>query len=449
MTMSARVRKPAAAFALCAFAFCCVAPGLARAQSQHDDAETFGFHGQATIVEQGNLAFASPYAAANSLPGKAEGRETVDLTLFVGVRPWRGAELWVDPEFDQGFGLHNTLGVAGFPSGEAYKVGRDNLYFRVQRLFLRQTIRLGGATTTTEPDANQLAGRGTANNLVLTVGKFAVTDVFDANAYAHNSKGDFLNWSLIDAGTFDYAADAWGYSVGASAELTVGDWTWRAGLFDLSDVPNSAKLDPKFGQFQALGEIERRYQLAGRGGAIKVTGFLSRARMARYADAIAYGQDFGEPPSLAPVRRYRSRAGVSIDLQQALNRYVGLFARAGWASADVEPYEFADIDRTISAGVSIRGSFWRRPADTFGFAGVVNGISAVHQAYFAAGGQGILIGDGRLPHPSTENILETYYDAALTRFLHMAVDYQFVDHPAYNTERGPVSIFAARIHAEF
>ena len=436
---------------MAAFALALSAPTLVRADdsSAISPPQDFAFHAQATFTDQGNLAFRAPYSGTNSLPGKAEGRETTDITGFVGVRPWARAEIWVNPEFDQGFGLRNTLGVAGFPSGEAYKVGRDTFYIRVQRLFLRQTIDLGGERSKVDPDLNQLGGSQSMNRVVVTIGKFAVTDVFDTSTFAHDPKHDFLNWALIDAGTFDYAADAWGYTVGASAEWYQGPWTLRAGAFDLSNVPNSEKLDPHFGEFQLIGEGERRYSIGGEDGSIKLTGFLTRGRMGLFTDAIALEQALGEAPDLALVRRYRSRTGLDVNLQQKLGKGLGVFARVGWAQGDVEPYEFSDIDRTVSAGVSLSGKRWGRPDDTFAIAGVVNDISKSHQAFLAAGGLGILVGDGRLPHPGTENILETYYDVALAKFLHLAFDYQFVDHPAYNADRGPVSVFAARVHAQF
>jgi high affinity Mn2+ porin len=411
--------------------------------------QNFAFHGQTTFVDQGNLAFTSPYSGPQSLPAIAEGRETADITGYIGLRPWANAEIWLNPEFDQGFGLHNTLGVAGFPNGEGAKVGRDNFYLRLQRLFLRQTINLGGASSKVDAEINQLAGSQTENRVILTIGRFNVTDVFDNNDYAHDSKGNFLNWSIIDAGTFDYAADAWGYSVGASAEWYQGPWTWRIGLFTLSKVPNGEELDLHFDEFQAVGEIERRFAIRGKNGAFKITGFLSRGRMGLYTDAIALGEETGEAPSTSLVRRYQSRPGISANLQQDLGGGFGIFARAGWAKGDVEPYEYADIDGTISGGVSVSGDRWGRKADTFAIGGVINQISKLHQDYLAAGGLGILIGDGQLPHPGSENILETYYQVGITTFLRLSFDYQFVDHPAYNTDRGPVSIFGARLHAQF
>jgi high affinity Mn2+ porin len=145
-----------------------------------------------------------------------------------------GAEFWADPEIDQGFGLRNTHGVAGFPSAEAYKLGLAEPYARVQRYFIRQTIDLGGESQKVEADLNQFAGTQTADRLVLTVGRFAIPDIFDTNKYANNPKADFLNWAFVNAGTFDYAGDGWGFTYGAAAEWYQDRWTLRGGIFDLS-----------------------------------------------------------------------------------------------------------------------------------------------------------------------------------------------------------------------
>ena len=426
-----------------------LATGPACRAAEDDAAQAWAIHGQTTLVVQGHPSFAAPYSGPNSLSPAANGRETVDVTLFAGVRPWRGAEIWLDPEADQGFGLTDTLGVAGFPSAEAYKVGASTPYFRLQRAFLRQTIDLGGATSVVDADLNQLRGRQSDSRLVITIGKFSVVDVFDTNDYAHDAKHDFLNWGVVDALTFDYAADSWGYTYGLATEWYQGAWAVRAGLFDLSIVPNSPQLDPTFQQFQMVGEIERRYALAGRPGFLKVTTFLSRGRMGSFADAIALAAQTGSTPSVASVRLYRGRAGVSIDLQQQVTDSLGVFFRAGLADGAVEPYEFTDVDRAVSGGVALKGKPWGRPADTLGAAAELNAISEVHQQYFDGGGLGLLIGDGRLPHPGDEGIIESYYSVSLAHFIEVGADYQFVNNPAYNRDRGPVSIFAARLHAQF
>ncbi len=409
--------------------------------------DNFAVHGQTTFLEQYDPPFHSPYTGPNSLIPN-EGRETFDATAYLGWRLWNGAELWVDPEIDQGFGLSTTLGVAGFTSGEAYKVGASVPYVRVQRAFIRQTINLGGETEKVEAAANQFSDTQTSNRLVLTIGKFAVTDVFDTNKYAHDPRGDFMNWSIIDTGTFDYAADPWGYTYGASAEWYQGDWTVRGGMFDLSIIPNNIELDPQFAQFQWVGEIERRYELWGQPGKIAVTGFLTRGRMGSFEDAIQLAALTDAPANIAAVRQYQSRGGVSVNLEQQVTQELGLFARAGWADGNIEPYEFTDVDRTVAAGLSLNGKQWGRPDDTVGLAGVVNGITRVHQEFLNDGGLGILVGDGMLPHHGPEQIVETYYELPVS-FFKLTLDYQFIVNPGYNEDRGPVSVVSARMHTDF
>jgi high affinity Mn2+ porin len=200
-----------------------------------------------------------------------------------------------------------------------------------------------------------------------------------------------------------------------------------------------------------VAELERRYELWGQPGTIKVTGFLTRGKAGSFSDAVALSQATGLDAStaLAAVRKYSSRPGISANLAQQLTEDIGLFARAGWADGNIEPWDFADIDRTAQAGLSIAGKRWGRPDDTFGIEGIVNGINSSHRAYFNAGGLGLLIGDGQLPNYGLEQIIETYYSYALTSSTKVSVDYQFINNPAYNRDRGPANVFAARLHSQF
>ena len=213
-------------------------------------------------------------------------------------------------------------------------------------------------------------------------------------------------------------------------------------------MPNSSDLDPSFQQFQWVAEIERRYELWGQPGKIAITGFLTRARMGSFADAIALAQATGGSADITAVREYRSRGGVSLNLEQQITGELGVFARAGWADGNIEPYDFADIDRTAAAGLSLTGKQWGRPDDTFRIAGVVNGITKIHEQFLNDGGLGILIGDGMLPHPGPEQIIETNYTLPVSYFK-LTLDYQFIVNPGYNEDRGPASVIAARLHSDF
>ena len=413
-----------------------------------DSSDDWSLHGQFTFVGQTHPTFTSPYQGQNSLTPTANNAQTTDFTLFLGRRLWQGAEFFVNPEVDQGYGLSGTLGLAGFSSGEAYKLGSKDPYLRVPRAFIRQTINLGGETIDLPDQPNQFAKQITSNNIVITAGKFSVVDIFDTNTFAHDPRSDFLNWTGIDSGAFDYAADAWGYTNGAAVEWTQDSWTLRGGFFALSTVPNTTQIDTTFRQFEVVGEFEQRYEIAGRKGKVKLLGFLNRGDMGTYSAAVDLAKLTNTTPDTANVRQYASRPGVALNFEQEITPSVGVFARASMNNGAYEAFEFTDVNQSVMAGVSIKGNSWGRGLDTVGVLQIFNGLSSQAQEYFGAGGMGILIGDGQLNY-ATERISEIYYNMVLTKHFAVGLNYQFVVNPAYNRDRGPVSIFGIRLHAEF
>ncbi|WP_353230318.1 carbohydrate porin [Novosphingobium sp.] len=434
--------------------WCAVAaPGLARAADDTPPAppaeagpQRFAVHAQGTFTVQATPGFPSPYVGAQSLtPHQA--KETADVTVYAGVRPWRGAELWVNPEIDQGFGLSNTLGVAGFPSAEAYKVGSRAPYFKLPRLFLRQTIDLGGDAAPVAAGANQLAGAQTANRLVITLGKFGVVDVFDTNRYGHDPRTDFLNWAAIDAGAFDYAANAWGYTFGGAVEWYHAAWTVRSGLFNLSKQPNQPSLETGFQQYQLVGEVEHRQSLHGHPGAIRLGGYYTHGNLALLRDLIAAHDRTGVMPDNASLRHMNGHGGGYLSIDQELSATVGVFVRASAGDGVTEADDFTDIDRSVSIGAQIAGSAWRRTTDKVGVVALANGISRTRQIFLNLGGLGTLVGDGRLPHPGHEWIGEGWYQLGVLSGVTLTADYQVIANPAYNRDRGPVHVFGFRLHA--
>jgi high affinity Mn2+ porin len=409
----------------------------------------YSLHIQGTYTTQGHPQFPSAIAdGPQSMKAKGQIASTADVTLFAGLRVGN-LEFYANPEMDQGFGDSNTLGVAGYTSGEAYKIGMADPYFRMQRLFGRYIFDLGGDNVAVEDGPNQLAGSHDADNVTLTFGKFAVVDIFDNNSYAHDARADFLNWSIIDMGAFDYAADSWGYSYGGSAEWTQAWWTLRGGLFDLSRQPNDKYLVRGFGQYQTVVEAEERYNLFDNLGKAKALFFLSSANMGSYSDAVALANATGAMPDTGLVRHWQTKVGGGINLEQQLLPDLGVFARASINDGTKEAYDFTEINRSLSGGISVKGERWGRAVDTVGLGGSANALSKPAQSYFAAGGQGILIGDGQLPSYAGERILEAYYKVTFLKGVNLTADYQRVVNPAYNAVRGPIDFYALRLHLEY
>jgi len=423
--------------------------------------ERFSIHAQATVTQQYHGSFPAAYSGPQSLSPNPDTAKTADGTLYLGARLWPGGEGYIDPEIDQGFGLGNpappgqpyngTFGAAGFLSGEAYKVGRDSSYGRIQRIFIRQIVNLGGEKQTVDPDQNQLGESIDAKHLTLTAGKISVVDVFDTNPYAHDTKNDFLNWSIIDMGAFDYAADSWGYTYGASAELVNPHAAVRAGLFQVSLTPNGIEIEHQpLRQYSAVVEVEEDTSFfGGHPGAMKALVYEDDAYMGSYADAVALAQQTATLPNTANVRANKHlKAGGGLNLSQEIATGIGVFARLSAMNGTYEAYDFTEIDRSISGGVSISGQLYHRPNDSFGLAGVVNALSAPAQAYFAAGGVGVLVDDGAQTYGG-EHIIESYYRAGFREHAGITFDFQRVFNPAYNVVRGPVSVYGLRYHLDY
>lgn len=413
------------------------------------DSTDWNVHGQTTAIAQGYPSFRSPYQGQNSLPGAGRTRETWTVGAFLGWRLWDGGEFYFNPEIAQGFGIGSTLGLAGFSNGEAQKGGAEYPKFRAQRYFFRQTFGLGGEQEEVVDAANQLPGKRDIDRVTVTVGRFAVGDYFDGNSYAKDPRADFMNWAMWASGAYDFPADLPGFTRGAVVELNRKDWAIRAGLFQVPSQPNSDVLT--FNTGGAVIELEERYAIIQQPGKLRLGAFANRGNTGNYREALAISDanpGININDIMVADRKEREKYGFYVNAEQQIMTDVGVFARASWNDGRNEILSFTDIDRSVSGGVSIKGSYWGRPSDTVGLGGAINGLSGAHRDFLAAGGNGLLIGDGRLNY-STERILETYYALALDKTFTLTADYQLIANPAYNADRGPVSIFSSRLHAEF
>jgi len=434
---------------LLAYFFACIGCFCSSAWSQE---ESWNAHFQSTFIRQDKAAFDSPYAGQNSLASAKAQSYSLTATAYLGLRLGgnsnKSTELYFNPEAVQGVPLSNLTGLGGISNGELQKVAGDQISFYRPRIFIRQTWGLGGEREAVASGQNQLAGARDKNRLMLTAGNFAMTDIFDQNSYAHDARTQFLNWSFLTHGAYDFAADARGYTWGAALEYIQADWAIRGGRFLEPRTSNGLPLN--WNIFKSYGdqiEYERSYAIGEHKGKWRALAFRNVAVMGNFTDALNQVAGTLVTPNFDTTRRPQSKVGIGLSVEQTLSKNMGGFFRASMHDGKTETFSFTEIDRSISTGVVLSGGAWTRPQDRLGVAWAVNGLSSTHRAYAAAGGMGFFIGDGQLNY-KPETITETYYLWALGR-QQLSVNAQFIKNPAYNADRGPVRVVGVRWHTEF
>src|SRR5882672_8672500 len=369
------------------------------------ESDRWEIHGQTTYLPQAYPGFRALYSGTNSLTPAPQAQATWSNSLFLNVRLWEGGEVYYNPELLQGFGLNDTVGVAGFPSGEAQKSNFPYPHYNTSRLFLRQTFGFGGEQEELASGPSQISNKVDVSRLTLQVGKFSVVDIFDGNSYAKDTRKDFMNWAMWAPGAFDYSADKVGLTYGATAELNQKQWALRSGHFLMQSVSNSNSFDTKvFERGTYVLELETRYSLFSQPGKLRTIAWLNSAFSGSYRETLnnpALNLD------IALTRTGRIKYGYVVNLEQALADDFGVFGRWSWNDGKTEIMAFTDIDASLSLGASIKGTKWGRPDDVIGIGGAINSLSGDHRDFIAAGGLGPLIGDGRLNY-RRERILETY-----------------------------------------
>jgi high affinity Mn2+ porin len=410
--------------------------------------QRFNWYGQTTVITQWHYPFPSPYEGPHSFLSEQETATSATATLMLGGKLWHGGELYFDPEIACGLGDSNVYGIAGFPNGDITRVGRPQPTPYVARLYASQWIGFGGEQEQVEAGPNQLASIKDISRLTFTVGKFAATDFFDNNTYSHDPRSQFMNWALMYNPAWDFPADVRGYTLGAVFELNQKCWALRYGIFAEPLVANGPDFDPKYSvaHGQAV-ELEQRYTINERPGRIRWLGYWNRSDMGNYREALALSP---VDPDITATGSYdHVKYGLGMNIEQDLTGDLGGFLRLGWNDGQSESWAYTEVDRTVSLGIVLKGACWGRPQDQLGTAVAINGISGSHAAYLAAGGLGFILGDGQLNYGS-EVDWETYYRFELKKdAIWVSPDFQFIADPGYNADRGPVEVFALRVHAEF
>ena len=424
-----------------------------------DSVANWTIHAQITAVYQYHPGFKATYNGPNSFSNNSEGALSLTSTIFLGRKLWKGAALYFNPELSGGQGLSHTVGVAGFPNGEIYRVGNPTPTPFIARLYLQQNIRIGHSGDDVQTsDQNQLAGKIPSSRVTITLGRFCLSDFFDDNSYSHDARGQFLNWSLMAAGAWDFPADVRGYTQGLVVEVIKPLWEVRFASVLGPLQANGLKMDWHYNKANSeTAEYVRKWRLKNHFGAVRATGFITFNKAPYYKDAIQALQTGDTATSnllvgvISGHREWNTYGGIKygfgINAEQEIINGLGVFVRGSWSDGHAATWAFTEIDNSVQLGFSLNGLYWKRPTDVFGVAEVVNGLSTQHREYLRLGGNGFILGDGTLRYGG-EASLEVYYKAQIASFIAISVDYQLIANPGYNRDRGPVHVPGIRVHLE-
>ncbi len=420
---------------------------FAQAEARRLNRERFSIHAQTTVINQFKPAFAAPYAGPNSLSTQKESQTSITSTFFFGTGLWKGASVHINPEIAGGSGLSQVLGIAAATNGETFRIGNPAPKIYIARLFFRQVIALSSENSIQESDFNVMGGPLPDKYLSFTVGKIGVADYFDNNAYSHDPRTQFMSWALMDNGAWDYPANTRGYAPSAVAAYVSPQHELRYGFSLVPLVANGSQMnwDIANAGSQTL-EYTHNHTVGNRKGALRLLGFFTSTNMGNYRESLARQP---EHPVIEDTRRYgHTKYGMGFNADQELTKDLGGFFRASWNDGHNETWVFTEIDRSVSGGLVLKGTRWKRERDNLGLAFVASGISKPHRDYLAAGGQGFMLGDGGLNY-GWEHLTEVYYRAALSPDrLFLSGAYQLITNPGYNRDRGgPVNVFSVRLHA--
>ena len=411
--------------------------------------ERWNLYFQATSIGQYHGTFSSPYSGAFSLAGHPEAEASLTSTIFFGFLIARNTQFYFDPEIAGGRGFSATDGLANFSNGEMPRVATATPKPYLARLFVTQDFALGTEREAVESDENQLSGSRPAKRYSITLGRFTATDFFQINKYSNDPRTQFMGWATMYNGAWDYPADTRGYTWGWMHELRFPRWSLRYASAAMPLVANGERFDRRlFRDRSDMFEGELRGHWHNREGAVRLLSYFNRAHMGNYATAIRAAEASNTQPDVVATRRVGTlKYGFGVSADQELVKDIGVFGRLGWNDGKTESFAFTAMDRLASAGVSVKGSRWKRPEDVVASAITAGGLSAVHSQYLALGGYDFLIGDGKLRY-GPETAWESYYSARLFNGFFATFGASHYDNPGYNRDRGPLWVGTLRLHLE-
>ncbi len=444
---------------------------LSRDGKHNLDDERWNAYGQFTYIYGWKRGFAAPYTNAdgsiNSLLPSPEQSFTGSATLYLGARLWKNGEVYFVPEVIAERPLSQLRGIGGaIQDFELQKGGAETPTVYVSRIYVRQSIGLGGRSDVVESSPQQLGKREDSRRWVLAVGNFSILDFFDRNAFNIDPRQGLFNLAFLTYTAYDFASNARGYSWGGVSELYWDKWAVRYGRITPPKDPNQLPVDFRLLKFYGdQVEVEHHSEIAGRENTVRVLGFRNREKIGRFSDAVAafrsnpfenattcpgfnYGSHNAGAPDLCWVRKPNTKLGIGVFGEQYLVDDIGVFARAMYADGKTEVDAYTSTDRSLDLGTLAKGGRWSRPADVTGLAYHVGWISHPHAIYLGEGGIDGFVGDGHIA-TAPERAVDVFYSLNVLRSFWFSGDYQRLTNPAFNAARGPVNIISVRVHGEF
>jgi hypothetical protein len=411
----------------------------------------FWISGQLNFILQGHGRFPALYSGPNSLKDTSEHAFSRVLTLYTGVEVRRGTELLFDVEDLSGHGISDALGLAGFTNVDVVRNPDLGPKPYIARIMVHQTIALSNEQTEQEPAPFSISKVAPAKRLEIRIGKLSVADFFDTNSVGSDSHLHFTNWTIVNNGAYDYAADTRGYTYGAIVEYQQPRFGVRWGEMLMPKVANGVNLDWNLLRAHSENtELEfRPAWLGAKATTIKALSYWNTANMGDYREAVAaFLRRIDSKPDITAHRHQGSlKYGFGLNFEQELPQHLRAFARAGWNEGRRESFAYTEVNNTVSFGIDLAGERCRK-LDKVGSAFATNGLSSDHAEYLRLGGRGFLLGDGNLRY-GRENIWETYYTLHMWRGIFASAQLQFISNPGYNQDRGPVWVPGARLHVDF
>ena len=424
----------------------------APAMFAHSESDRWWISGQANFISQWHPAFRSPYQGVNSLTPEAQDATSRVLTLFTGLQLTGTTELLCDVQETGGHGIGEALGLAGATNLDVVRNPLLSKSPYVARLMWHRVIPLSREKAASTRTPFSLSSALPVRRLEIRFGKFSIVDFFDANTYGSDTNFQFMNWTVDNNGTYDYAADTRGFTFAAMVEYHDRRWAVRFAEALMPKIANGIHLDADASrahaeniEFELHGTVVRQ-----REGIVRFLSFVNHANMGSYSEAVEnfFARITPSPEITAHPVETTVKYGFAANFEQPLNDWVGIFGRWGWNEGQHESFAYTEVDQTAQIGVGGNGRRWSRKFDRAGLVFVSNGISRDHQEYLALGGSGFLLGDGRLNY-GRESIVEAYYTLHAWRGIYPSFGLQHLNNPGYNRDRGPVVVPTLRLHLEF